>query len=125
MNKENKKRVARAHKALADHYEKNCPKNTDWRRTAVVDLLTNLQHYCHQYDIDFSRAAAMAEDHYTAESGNQYRILLSWRDSIGSGVSVRYTTASSKLEAFGLVAKEYRRAHKERSFTLQECRLLS
>lgn len=37
------------------------------RRTAVVDLLADLQHFCAQNDISFEDALDSARNHYTEE----------------------------------------------------------
>lgn len=34
---------------------------------AVIDLLTNLRHYCHASDIDFTQAVRISKYHFEAE----------------------------------------------------------
>jgi hypothetical protein len=37
------------------------------QRTAVVDLLADLEHYCNAHDIDWAQALVMASIHASAE----------------------------------------------------------
>lgn len=68
MNPLNKKRTVRAHKALAGYYEKDIPKNKECRQTAVVDLLSDLRHYCERHRLDYEIADRYAQNHHGVES---------------------------------------------------------
>jgi hypothetical protein len=39
----------------------------DDEQTAVVDLLTDLQHFCVQFEVDFEQALELARVHFDAE----------------------------------------------------------
>lgn len=39
--------------------------------TDVVDLLTDIMHYCDVYAVDFGAALSSAENHYNAERNQQ------------------------------------------------------
>ena len=41
------------------------------RETALVDLLSDLHHAADEYDLDFEKAAEMAETHYNAEKDEE------------------------------------------------------
>jgi hypothetical protein len=60
-NVENMLRAERAQDALATYID------MDDTRSAVIDLLTDLRHYCDHNDIDLGAADKMAHQHYLAE----------------------------------------------------------
>lgn len=41
--------------------------NVEASRTAAIDLLTDIMHYCHTRNIDFARVREIADDHFKAE----------------------------------------------------------
>jgi hypothetical protein len=55
-------RVRKATKALAPY------RDGDDTQSPVVDILTDLRHYCHYHGINFEDAAATSLDHFTTEN---------------------------------------------------------
>ena len=41
--------------------------NPEYGEEAIIDLLTDLRHYCHHESIDFARCALLAEIHFEEE----------------------------------------------------------
>lgn len=60
----NADRAARAARALSDIVDANGCDDAD----AVIDLLADIRHYCHQHGIDYTTADTMAQTHFIAET---------------------------------------------------------
>jgi hypothetical protein len=63
----NKQRCTRAHLALlatTDRQELDADP-----KSAVTDILTDLQHWCHRNEIQFDTCLRIARDHFSVESG--------------------------------------------------------
>jgi hypothetical protein len=43
------------------------PEKGDTMRTALVDVIADIRHYCHQYEMDFDNIVELAKDHWWAE----------------------------------------------------------
>lgn len=62
IEKRNKARAQRAFDLLAPYLSRG-----DARKTCIIDLLTDLRHYCAQNGVDFGNALQLSDDHYRAE----------------------------------------------------------
>lgn len=61
----NKQRIAKAKNALKTYHD------GDDLQSPVVDLITDLQHYCKKHNIDFDNALTIANGHFRTESINK------------------------------------------------------
>jgi len=61
----NKKRAARAKKALSAYF--GCPLPACEREFAVIDILTDLRHFCASSGLDFDNLDRIASGHYSEE----------------------------------------------------------
>jgi len=63
MTSENVRRAKEAKKVLA--------KDSDFKydpKASLVDLLTNLMHYCNEAGLDFDDSVRVAKDHFSYEA---------------------------------------------------------
>lgn len=64
----NEERAARAHETLEAHMELTGSDNLLVQEENVLDLLTDLRHYCAQQEINFDSALRMSEVHFEREA---------------------------------------------------------
>lgn len=57
----NEERVGRIYMIIGGFYEEDPP-------NAVVDLMTDLRHYCYHENIDIDNLISMSEMHFNSES---------------------------------------------------------
>ncbi len=61
-------RAARAHETLEAHMDMTGSSNVLVQEENVIDLLTDLRHYCRQQEMDFDSAVRMSEMHFEREA---------------------------------------------------------
>jgi hypothetical protein len=71
MTTVNKERATRAATALLP-YDHADPEEDRWQ-LHVIDLLTDLRHFCDEYHIDFHDATDVSYQHYLAEQHEDNR----------------------------------------------------
>ena len=64
----NVERAGRAHAALETHMDETGSDNILVLEEDVIDLLTDLRHYCVEQDIDFQSALEMSETQFLSET---------------------------------------------------------
>ena len=69
-NLERAERAVVAMRAYRTHVDPNEPVEPV-NRTDVVDLLTDLKHWCNVNEVDFITAHCMARTHFDAENDNE------------------------------------------------------
>jgi len=64
----NKERAARAEKALRAAYDEEQGEGVEVWSSDIVDLLTDLRHYCTARRLNFSECDRIAKNHYDVEN---------------------------------------------------------
>ena len=67
VSRTNRQRALIAGQTLVD-YAKRSKNDENDESSALIDLLTDLRHYCKANGIDFKKANQVAEGHFSAES---------------------------------------------------------